>query len=122
MLVWNSDSPDITYNPGEMDPYTGRKIDDALGTAIKAAPEGSAARERLQESRDFFAETTRAMDRADYKTWWEPPDDDSQESGVDLTITGGNTHITDSILPCVARGGRNPIQCGRSNNGSLISS
>ncbi len=67
LLVWNSDSDDLRYNPGNMDPHTGAVIDRALDTAVEAVLEGSEAKERLEESNLFFQRSTGAMYRPDYK-------------------------------------------------------
>jgi hypothetical protein len=67
LLVWNSDSDDLGYNPGKMGPHTGAVIDRALDAAVEAVPEGSEAKERLEESYDSFQRSTGAMYRPDYK-------------------------------------------------------
>lgn len=107
LLVWNSDSPSRSYNPGNKDVWVAEAIVNAMSAARTAQRPGSAAWDRMDQNCDFFEEALGRMDRHDGINWW---DGTPVQLGV-LSLPAPASNRTDAagnqLAACLRRAGHN---------------
>ena len=96
LLVWNSDNLDMRYNPGDMDPFTGQVILQAIAAVWHREPE-SPVKVNIERNYEYFYDAVRSMDRSKHRTWWDSPLGNSTSPNAKLTEMNGNV-----ILPAPA--------------------
>lgn len=111
LLVWNSDSPDTTYNPGNQDELVGDGIVDAIAAARDAQPPDSEAWGRMNMNFEFFEEATYRMLYHDGPNWWEGGvQGHHAQSGV-LNLAAPASNRTDTasnqLVACLSRARNN---------------
>ena len=87
--MWNADESDPKYNPGDMDPFTGYVILEAIVAAYHREPEGP-TKVNIERNYEFFHGTVQAMDRLLCRTWWNSLPDNSAAANASSTDRIGN--------------------------------
>ena len=90
VVVWNSDRLFPEFNPGNMDPNTGAVITGEIVKAFVAEPDYSPLKMNIERNLEYFGRAILAMDRINFRTWWQGP---PRESMTNSSVT----NLTDSM-------------------------